>query len=59
MKPESRLDLPQGALDFFVQSGRSSPIRGYAIAQRILQMLRNALDVQRGVAVFRAASPRV
>ena len=49
MKPESKLDLPQGTLDLLIlRVVALGPIHGYAIAQRILQMSRNALDVQQG-----------
>jgi transcriptional regulator len=49
MKPESRFDLPQGTLDLLIlRVVALGPIHGYAIAQRIRQMSRNALEVQQG-----------
>ena len=49
MKTEGRFDLPQGTLDFLVMRVVAlGPIHGYAIAQRIQQMSREALQVQQG-----------
>src|SRR5215472_17261663 len=48
-KTESRFDLPQGTLDLLVlRVVALGPIHGYAIAQRIQQMSREALQVQQG-----------
>jgi PadR family transcriptional regulator PadR len=42
-------DLPQGTLDMLIlQVAASGPIHGYAIAQRIQQISRDALQVQQG-----------
>ena len=49
MKTESRFDLPQGTLDLLIMRVVAlGPIHGYAIAQRIQQMSREALQVQQG-----------
>jgi len=49
MKTEDRFDLPQGTLDLLIMRVVSlGPIHGYAIAQRIQQMSREALQVQQG-----------
>jgi transcriptional regulator len=49
MKIEDRFDLPQGTLDLLIMRVVSlGPIHGYAIAQRIQQMSREALQVQQG-----------
>lgn len=49
MKRENRFDLPQGTLDLLIMRVVSlEPIHGYAIAQRIQQMSREALQVQQG-----------
>ena len=49
MKTEERFDLPQGTLDLLILRVVSlGPIHGYAIAQRIQQMSREALQVQQG-----------
>jgi len=49
MKTEDRFDLPQGTLDLLILRVVSlGPIHGYAIAQRIQQMSREALQVQQG-----------
>ena len=49
MKTEDRFDLPQGTLDLLVMRVVAlGPIHGYAIAQRIQQMSREALQVQQG-----------
>ena len=48
-KTESRFDLPQGTLDLLIMRVVAlGPIHGYAIAQRIQQMSREALQVQQG-----------
>ena len=42
-------DLPQGTLDLLIlQVAALGPIHGYAIAQRIQQVSRDALQVQQG-----------
>lgn len=49
MKPEDRFDLPQGTLDLLIMRVVAlAPIHGYAIAQRIQQISREALHVQQG-----------
>ena len=49
MKTEDRFDLPQGTLDLLILRVIAlGPIHGYAIAQRIQQMSREALQVQQG-----------
>jgi PadR family transcriptional regulator PadR len=49
MKIENRFDLPQGTLDLLIMRVVAlGPIHGYAIAQRIQQMSREALRVQQG-----------
>ncbi len=49
MKKENKFDLPQGTLDLLIMRVVSlGPIHGYAIAQRIQQMSREALQVQQG-----------
>lgn len=49
MKTEDRFDLPQGTLDLLIMRVVAlGPIHGYAIAQRIQQMSREALHVQQG-----------
>jgi PadR family transcriptional regulator, regulatory protein PadR len=49
MKKENKFDLPQGTLDLLIVRVVSlGPIHGYAIAQRIQQMSREALQVQQG-----------
>ena len=46
---ESKFDLPQGTLDLLIMRVVAlCPIHGYAIAQRIQQMSREALQVQQG-----------
>jgi PadR family transcriptional regulator, regulatory protein PadR len=48
-KSDDRYDLPQGTLDLLIMRVVSlGPIHGYAIAQRIQQMSREALQVQQG-----------
>jgi len=48
-KTEDRFDLPQGTLDLLIlRVVALGPIHGYAIAQRIQQMSREALQVQQG-----------
>jgi PadR family transcriptional regulator PadR len=47
--PDPKSDLPQGTLDLLVLKVASlGPIHGYAIAQRIQQISREALQVQQG-----------
>lgn len=49
MKKENKFDLPQGTLDLLIMRVVSlGSIHGYAIAQRIQQMSREALQVQQG-----------
>src|ERR1700748_2760598 len=49
MKTEDRFDLPQGTLDLLIMRVVAlGSIHGYAIAQRIQQMSREALQVQQG-----------
>ena len=49
MKSEERFDVPQGTLDLFIMRIVAlGPIHGYAIAQRIQQMSREALQVHQG-----------
>jgi transcriptional regulator len=49
MKTEGKFDLPQGTLDLLIMRVVAlGPIHGYAIAQRIQQMSREALRVQQG-----------
>lgn len=49
MKPSPKSDLPQGTLDLLIlRMVAHGPIHGYAIAQKILQVSREALDVQQG-----------
>jgi transcriptional regulator len=49
MKKEDKFDLPQGTLDLLILRVIAlGPIHGYAIAQRIQQMSREALQVQQG-----------
>ena len=49
MKTENRFDLPQGTLDLLIlRVVALGHIHGYAIAQRIQQMSREALQVQQG-----------
>ena len=49
MKTEDKFDLPQGTLDLLILRVIAlGPIHGYAIAQRIQQMSREALQVQQG-----------
>src|ERR1700760_4194171 len=49
MKTDERFDLPQGTLDLLIMRVVAlGPIHGYAIAQRIQQMSREALQVQQG-----------
>jgi PadR family transcriptional regulator PadR len=46
---EDKFDLPQGTLDLLIMRIVAlGPIHGYAIAQRIQQMSRDALQVQQG-----------
>ena len=49
MTSENRFDLPQGTLDLLIMRVVAlGPIHGYAIAQRIQQISRDALHVQQG-----------
>jgi PadR family transcriptional regulator PadR len=49
MKTEDRFDLPQGTLDLLILRVIAlGPIHGYAIAQRIQPISRDALQVQQG-----------
>lgn len=49
MKSENKFDLPQGTLDLLIMRVVSlGPIHGYAIAQRLQQMSREALWVRQG-----------
>jgi transcriptional regulator len=49
MKPSPKSDLPQGTLDLLIlRIVALGPIHGYAIAQRIRQVSRGALQVQQG-----------
>ena len=49
MKKANRFDLPQGTLDLLIlRVVALGPIHGYAIAQRIQLISRDALQVQQG-----------
>ena len=49
MKTSPKSDLPQGTLDLLIlRIVALGPIHGYAIAQRIQQISREALQVQQG-----------
>jgi PadR family transcriptional regulator, regulatory protein PadR len=49
MNTASKFDLPQGTLDLLIlRVVALAPIHGYAIAQRIQQISREALQVQQG-----------
>lgn len=49
MKTPSKFDLPQGTLDLLILRVVSlAPLHGYAIAQRIQQISKEALQVQQG-----------
>jgi PadR family transcriptional regulator PadR len=49
MKNSDRFDLPQGTLDLLIMRVVAlGPIHGYAIAQRLQQVSREALQVQQG-----------
>jgi len=49
MEPKDRFDLPQGTLDLLIMRVVAlGPIHGYAVAQRIQQISREALQVQQG-----------
>jgi PadR family transcriptional regulator, regulatory protein PadR len=49
MKTPPRSDLPQGTLDLLIlRTVAHGPIHGYAIAQRIQQISREALQIQQG-----------
>lgn len=46
---QDKFDLPQGTLDLLIMRVVAlGPIHGYAIAQRIQQMSRDALQIQQG-----------
>jgi PadR family transcriptional regulator len=46
---DDKFDLPQGTLDLLIMRVVAlGPIHGYAIAQRIQQMSRDALQIQQG-----------
>ena len=47
--PTTKSDLPQGTLDLLILKVTTlGPIHGYAIAQRILQVSREVLEVRQG-----------
>ena len=49
MKTSQKSDLPQGTLDLLIlRIVALEPIHGYAIAQRIQQVSREALQIQQG-----------
>ena len=49
MTTNSRFDLPQGTLDLLIlRVVALGPVHGYAIAQRIQQISKEALQVQQG-----------
>ena len=49
MQAGDKFDLPQGTLDLLIiRVVALGPIHGYAIAQRIQQMSREALQIQQG-----------
>src|SRR5271167_4185427 len=49
MKTEDRFDLPQGTLDLLIMRVVAlGTVHGYAIAQRIQQISKEALQVQQG-----------
>lgn len=49
MKSPPKSDLPQGTLDLLIlRMVAHGPIHGYAIAQKILQVSREALQIQQG-----------
>ena len=49
MDTAGKFDLPQGTLDLLIlRVVALGPIHGYAIAQRLQQVSRNALQVQQG-----------
>src|SRR5450432_2457842 len=49
MNTKDKFDLPQGTLDLLIlRVVELGPIHGYAIAQRIQQISREALQVQQG-----------
>ncbi|MGC9971756.1 MAG: PadR family transcriptional regulator [Bryobacteraceae bacterium] len=46
---DRRLDLPQGTLDLLIlKTVALGPLHGWAIAQRIQQLSRDALQIQQG-----------
>ncbi len=49
MTISSKFDLPQGTLDLLIlRVAALGPVHGYAIAQRMQQISRNALQIQQG-----------
>ena len=49
MKTSSKFDLPQGTLDLLIlRVVALAPVHGYAIAQRIQQISKEALQIQQG-----------
>lgn len=49
MRTQSRFDLPQGTLDLLIlRVVALGPVHGYAIAQRIQQVSKEALQIQQG-----------
>jgi transcriptional regulator len=49
MEPLPKSDLPQGTLDLLIlRMVAQGPIHGYAIAQKIMQVSREALQVRQG-----------
>jgi transcriptional regulator len=49
MKSTDKFDLPQGTLDLLIMRVVAlGPVHGYALAQRIQQMSREALRIQQG-----------
>jgi PadR family transcriptional regulator PadR len=49
MKASPKSDLPQGTLDLLIlRTVAHGPVHGYAIAQRIQQISRDALQIQQG-----------
>ena len=49
MKTSSKFDLPQGTLDLLIlRVVALAPVHGYAIAQRLQQISKEALQIQQG-----------
>jgi transcriptional regulator len=49
MTPSSKFELPQGTLDLLIlRVVALGPVHGYAIAQRIQQVSKEALQIQQG-----------